>query len=310
MKVILNMKFILKLKQHRRGKMIMSTTTKRKKKRKHFSKLFVPFAVVLVLFIYILTAPRPIGKSISNNIEKTKAKIEEPEIKNTSNDSTNVVDTKVVVNTFSLKGTTYTDSRNKVFVKNTDSILILVNKTRNLQFDYIPNDLTIPDVKFSFTENSPRKQLRKDAADALEELFQAAENENIQLLAASGYRSYEKQKSIFERKVDSVGKIEAAKYVAFPGQSEHQTGLAMDVTSKSVNYSLSANFEETEEGKWLKDNCHKYGFILRYPEDKENTTGYNYEPWHIRYVGKKVSAYIYTNNLTLEEFFSEENSNI
>ncbi len=288
----------------------MNITPKRKKKRKYFSKLFIPFAVVLVLFIYILTAPRSIGKSISNNIKKAKAKIEQPEIQSTSNGSANTSDTKVATSTFSLKDTTYTDGSNKVFVKNTDSILILVNKNRNLQSDYIPSDLTIPDVKFSFTENSPRKQLRKEASDALEGLFQAAENENIHLLATSGYRSYEKQQSIFERKVDSVGKIEAAKYVALPGQSEHQTGLAMDVTSESANWGLSNNFGETNEGKWLKDNCYKYGFILRYPEGKEDITGYNYEPWHIRYVGKKVSTYIYTNNITLEEFFSEENSNI
>jgi len=104
--------------------------------------------------------------------------------------------------------------------------------------------------------------------------------------------------------------LKAAKYVALPGQSEHQTGLAMDVTSESANWGLSNNFGETNEGKWLKDNCYKYGFILRYPEGKEDITGYNYEPWHIRYVGKKVSTYIYTNNITLEEFFSEENSNI
>jgi len=176
----------------------MNITPKRKKKRKYFSKLFIPFAVVLVLFIYILTAPRSIGKSISNNIKKAKAKIEQPEIQSTSNGSANTSDTKVATSTFSLKDTTYTDGSNKVFVKNTDSILILVNKNRNLQSDYIPSDLTIPDVKFSFTENSPRKQLRKEASDALEGLFQAAENENIHLLATSGYRSYEKQQSIFE----------------------------------------------------------------------------------------------------------------
>lgn len=92
---------------------------------------------------------------------------------------------------------------------------------------------------------------------------------------------------------------------AKPGESEHQTGLAMDVSSPSVNFQLTQYYGHTREGKWLVENAPKHGFIIRYPEGKEYITGYNYEPWHIRYVGKNAAEFIMNENITLEEYLGK-----
>jgi len=199
--------------------------------------------------------------------------------------------------------TVYTDNDGNNIIKNPDDILVLVNKERNLPSDYKPSDLVIPNVKFSFDGNSEKKYLREEAAKALEQLFLEGEKQGVVLYAVSGYRSYEKQKGIFNNKVSKVGVEEANKVVAKPGQSEHQTGLAMDVSSKSANYLLEENFGQTVEGRWLKENAHKFGFIIRYPKEKVDITGYNYEPWHIRYVGKEVANELNEKLITLEEYF-------
>ena len=204
-----------------------------------------------------------------------------------------------------LKDTTYKTKDEKFIVKNTDDVLVLVNKKRNLSSDYKPKDLVIPNIRFSFKEKLEKRCLRKEAADALEDLFKEADKEKVTLYAVSGYRSYNTQKSIFDRKVKNVGFHEANKLVAVPGQSEHQTGLAMDVSSRSVNSTLEENFGQTVEGKWLKDNAYRFGFIIRLPKETTEITGYSYEPWHIRYVGKEVAKEIYEKNITLEEFLGD-----
>lgn len=206
-----------------------------------------------------------------------------------------------------LKDTTYEDQEGKLIVKNTNDILVLANKKRNLPSDYIPEDLVIPNVNFSFKEDIPKRYLKKEAAHALENLFEDGKKNNIILYAVSGYRSYNRQKNLFDNKSNKIGPEEANLLVAFPGQSEHQTGLAMDVSSESANFALEEYFEDTEEGKWLKDNAHKSGFIIRYKKDTTDITGYSYEPWHIRYVGKDVAREIYKEDITLEEFLGHAN---
>jgi LAS superfamily LD-carboxypeptidase LdcB len=181
----------------------------------------------------------------------------------------------------------------------------LVNKEYVLPASYIPNDLQTAKVRFALGVIPDRKKMKKEAAIALEELMLNAEKEQIMLYCVSGYRSYETQKAIFTAKVKVAGADYASKYVAYPGKSEHQTGLAMDLTNKSgINKSLSDGFGQTLEGKWLKENASRFGFIIRYQEGKKDLTGYNYEPWHIRYVGKKVAEIIKTDDLTLEEYIS------
>lgn len=189
-------------------------------------------------------------------------------------------------------------------IENPSNILAMVNKEYTLPETYEPSDMVIPNVTFSFGEAVvPQRYLRKEAARALEDLFELAESKGIELFAVSGYRSYSRQQGIFNVEKEDKGEKQALQAVALPGQSEHQTGLAMDVSSRSVNLEITEEFGETKEGKWVRDNAHKAGFIIRYPEGKESITGYQYEPWHLRYVGKEQAIAIYKNKLTLEEYF-------
>ena len=185
--------------------------------------------------------------------------------------------------------------------KDYSSILLLVNKDNKLDKDYKPDDLTVPNVNFSPNSIEEEHFLRKEASTALEELFNAAKKENIYLYALSGYRSFSTQKAIYERTIKQQGRKHADEYVAKPGYSEHQTGLAMDVTTKD-SYVV---FENTPEARWLSKNAYKYGFIIRYPLGKESITGYSYESWHIRYVGKKASKEIFTKDLVLEQYLEK-----
>ncbi|CDQ21134.1 D-alanyl-D-alanine carboxypeptidase [Halobacillus karajensis] len=180
---------------------------------------------------------------------------------------------------------------------------VVVNKHRKLPSDYVPADLTVPDVPFSFSEDHPKKQMREEAARALEELFDAAKEDGIDFAAASGYRSFDRQKDIYERYIEIYGKEKTDTFSAPPGTSEHQTGLAMDVTSAQVAFKLEQSFGETDAGEWLADHAHEYGFIIRYKEGTEDITGYMYEPWHLRYVGNEISSDVHYQAVTLEEFF-------
>lgn len=191
-------------------------------------------------------------------------------------------------------------------VSNPYDELALVNKSFALPGDYIPEDLIVPDVPFPFTEDLPQKYMRENAAHALEELFEGAEEAGLEMFAQSGYRSYDRQNDIFTANASQHGEDHANTYSARPGESEHQTGLAMDVTSAEVNLELVEEFGETEEGQWLAENAPEYGFIIRFPEGKEDITEYQYEPWHLRYVGEKTAKYITEQGITLEEYYEEQ----
>ena len=179
--------------------------------------------------------------------------------------------------------------------------LILVNKHNRAPA--VPVALVKPDVRPTKESVSENIYMQPVAARALEELFDDALKEGITLYATSGFRSYSTQKAIFERKLGTMSEKAANASVAKPGYSEHQTGLAMDVEGhSSLGSGLIQDFGETPEGKWLAENCHKYGFIIRYPKGKTDITGYVYEPWHIRYVGKEAAAEITALDVTFEEY--------
>ncbi|MEI2368124.1 M15 family metallopeptidase [Niallia circulans] len=189
-------------------------------------------------------------------------------------------------------------------IQNPTNIVSLVNKEFGLPDGYAPKDLVRPNVEFSFgNQDIEKSYMRKEAAKALEDMFNDAKKSGITLYAVSGYRSYNRQTEVYDAEVSRVGKEKAVQAVAYPGNSEHQTGLAMDISSESANFLLTEEFGETKEGKWLKENAHLYGFILRYPKGKEKITQYEFEPWHFRYVGKKSAKDIYENDWTLEEYF-------
>ncbi len=134
------------------------------------------------------------------------------------------------------------------------------------------------------------------AEAALQRMFDAAKKDGLKLFVKSGFRSYETQKRIYNNYVSRDGVAEADRYSARPGHSEHQTGLGFDINK------IDSSFEGTPEAIWLAANCHKYGFIIRYPAGKESITGYMYEPWHIRYLGVEIATNVYNSGLCLEEY--------
>ncbi|WP_421383867.1 D-alanyl-D-alanine carboxypeptidase family protein [Bacillus salacetis] len=182
--------------------------------------------------------------------------------------------------------------------------IVLVNKEHSLSSGYIPSNLVVPNVPFV----SDQEKMKSHAADALEELFAEADSEGINLYASSGYRSYEYQQDVHQYYVNQYGEDYANQISAKPGESEHQTGLVMDVTSPSVDYQLIQEFGDTAAGEWVEEHADDYGFIVRYPEGKQSITGYQYEPWHLRYVGESHAEQIMSQNITLEEYLKNRDS--
>lgn len=179
--------------------------------------------------------------------------------------------------------------------------LFLVNREYTVSSDYVPNDLVKPDVPM--TNNDIK--MRAEAAAALEDMFSAAKDEaGYTLVAVSGYRSYGQQSAIYERKIKNAGKKAAALLVAPPGASEHQLGLAMDLGCKK-NTSLTESFVNTPEGQWVAENCWRFGFIIRYKEEWTDITGYAYEPWHVRYVGREHAERIYQLDIPFEYYVAQ-----
>lgn len=184
---------------------------------------------------------------------------------------------------------------------NLGGMLFLVNREYALARAYEPEDL----VKVNVLSPSGVQMMRGEAAAALEDMFHAALEEDLHLAARSGYRSYNRQRAIWRRKLAASGSVDLAQlYVAPPGTSEHQLGLAMDVSTRK-NGSLSSRFGETDEGKWVAANAHKYGFIIRYLDEWTDITGYAYEPWHLRYVGKEHAERIHADPMPLETYHAQ-----
>lgn len=190
-------------------------------------------------------------------------------------------------------------------VTNPDAIDVLVNKKNALPADYVPPDLVEPNVRFISDEWHERRLMRAEAAAALEEMFAAAEEDGIYLAGVSGYRSYEYQAFLFDTYVSIDGLEAAERYSARPGQSEHQTGLAMDISGSTGVCAADDCFAGTPEAEWLAARAHEFGFIIRYPEGKEHITGYIYEPWHVRYLGKELARKVYESGLTYEEYLEQ-----
>lgn len=188
-------------------------------------------------------------------------------------------------------------------VTEADHLFVLVNKLNQLPESYIPADLREPQIRFTFSGPDEKRNLRDVAASSLEAMFDAADAASVQLFALSGYRSYNRQSDIYNNNVSKRGVEATDKVSARPGHSEHQSGLAMDITSESAGFNLIYAFGDTEEGIWVKENAHLYGFVVRYGKDQTPITGYDYEPWHLRYIGLDLASYIYDHEITLEELY-------
>jgi len=194
-------------------------------------------------------------------------------------------------------------NKSQYSINDPTSIWAVVNKGRLLPADYIPPDLVAPNVPLRLPASDPEMQIRSVAAAPLQQMFKAAKEQNLKLMVSSGYRSYNLQESLYRGYVSAQGQQKADSSSARPGHSEHQTGLALDVEPSDRTCEVEPCFADTPEGKWLASNAYRYGFIIRYEKGQEELTGYEYEPWHLRYIGVELSQQIHKTNQTLEQFF-------
>lgn len=176
--------------------------------------------------------------------------------------------------------------------------LLLTNKFHRLGETYEPEDLETVKNWYAYGSDS---KLRHEAYDNFISMYNKAKEDGQDIIINSSYRSYKYQDDLYNRYLKTKGQKETDATAARPGFSEHQTGLTIDVTTYGAN---NSTFEGTEEFKWLTDHAHEYGYILRYPKDKEYITGYTYEPWHYRYVGVEVATYIHEHNITFDEYYA------
>ena len=184
-----------------------------------------------------------------------------------------------------------------------DSIIVkkfstdmLVNKHRSLTKAFEPEDLVSIDEKYAVDDTQAGSRI---AVNAFIQMYKAAKKEGYGLVINSSYRSYEDQEETCDTYRELYGENYVKNYVAMPGFSEHQTGLSFDIGSTDTNV-----FADSDEYEWVQENAHKYGFIQRFPTKYESITGFRAEPWHYRYVGKKIATYIYENDISFEEYYA------
>lgn len=180
-----------------------------------------------------------------------------------------------------------------------DTYEVLVNKYNYLPDDYMPDDLVDIPIKYYYGD---KKKIRSEAYDAFVEMWNAANEEGIYLIVVSAFRNAQDQSDAYKYYEQLKGTKYADSLAARPGYSEHQTGLALDIYSKECT--LSNCFKDSNSYKWLINNSYKYGFILRYPEGEEKLTGYSYESWHYRYVGKELAKKVYDEGITYDEYYA------
>lgn len=188
----------------------------------------------------------------------------------------------------------YTHTKNTDMKKGNE---ILVNKYYSLPEKYAPDDLVDVTNQYGYGEN----KIRKEVLGAFKNMFNAAKKEDLTLIINSGYRSYDYQKSLYDEYKKTKGEEYADSYAARPDFSEHQSGLALDLITYGTN---GKDFDKTDAFKWLSKNADKYGFILRYPKDKEDITGYSYESWHFRYLGKDLAQKVKKSKLSYDEYYA------
>lgn len=190
-------------------------------------------------------------------------------------------------------------------VENTGDVTMLVNKFNKLPDGYVPENVIdtpsvcIVGVHYSCFPNA--QYIVKEAGEAFDELISAGAEQGVKITAIASLRDYNYQKSLYDYYLSSEGQEYADQYFARPGQSEHNTGLAVDITLDDMDYTT---IEENENYEWLLEHLADYGFILRYPADKEKETGFSHESWHLRYVGKNLAKLLYKNNITLDEYYA------
>lgn len=178
--------------------------------------------------------------------------------------------------------------------------LLLTNKYYHLNETYKPENLVAFSTTYAWGENGS-KLVTQDTYDAYMNMWKESHEAGFYLMVSSAYRDYDKQVSVYNDYKTKSGEKYADSIAARPGFSEHQTGYSLDIFEKGYT---QKTFQDSESYKWLQENAHKYGFIERYPKDKENITGFSYESWHYRYVGVDAATYIYNNHITFDEYYT------
>ena len=269
---------------------------KKKKNRNYLYGLVVAIIIALILIVirlFVLTII-PTNKEDNNTTNTTTTSTTQATTETTTKKTTTKASNPDSNKLDEPEGGTVLGKTSKGYeVKKVDGIYyvdgyLIANKTYNLPQSYNPG------------------ALKSKVSNAANKMFAAAKSEKgFNLYVASGFRSYDTQKSIYNRYVNNDGKAKADTYSARPGYSEHQTGLAFDVCDRNVGACITSGFDNTAQAKWLSENAHKYGFILRYVNNKTDQTGYIYESWHFRYVGTELAEELYNNGdwLTMEEYF-------
>ena len=176
---------------------------------------------------------------------------------------------------------------------------LITNKYYSLGMDYIPENLVDVPITHRYSD---KVQITQETYDAFMDMWNAAHEEGIYLILASGYRSAAEQKQVYDEYERGYGTSFADNIAARPGYSEHQTGLAIDMYSKEC--ASAKTFKDSKTYAWLMANAYKYGFILRYPEGKQELTGYKYESWHYRYVGQELAKKVVDSGLTYDEYYA------
>ncbi|MGL4589639.1 MAG: M15 family metallopeptidase [Mycoplasmatales bacterium] len=183
------------------------------------------------------------------------------------------------------------------------STSVLVNKQYSLPSNYRPASIVYPDLPVSSFSSNSVHTVSEVIVPALTELFAGAEQAGYPLVVYSGFRPYEMQTSLYNSYVASEGQVNADRFSARPGFSEHQTGITLDVMTKELDSVELEDMTGTPAAKWLEDNSYKFGFIIRYASDKEDVTLYKHEAWHLRYVGVEQATQMYNEHLSLEEYY-------
>lgn len=255
--------------------------------------------VVLLSILILLLALFCVVRFNLFSLLKGNESTEKVDASVTSTTTTTTTTTKPRIKKYSAEFLLNPSYENAVKAENVDSLTVLVNKNFMLESNYVPSDLEVISSKCSLASNL---KVRKIVKEKFETLCMDVSNISMTIKAVSAYRSYDRQKQLYSNYVARDGKKLADTYSARAGYSEHQTGLAIDVAGSNYSYT---KFENTEEYKWLRENAHKYGFIIRYQKGKESITGYQAEAWHIRYLGENIATYIYENGITYEEYYNE-----
>ena len=274
---------------------------KKKKKRNYLYGFVTAIVIALILIVVrllILNVLPTENKEQDNTTTTTTTEVTTEETTTKTTEATTKVTTKA------------TSNYNYEKILNPSGGEILGNTSKGYEVKkvnglYYVDGYLVANKTYDLPENYNPGNLNSTVKAAADQMFAAAKNEKgFNMWAQSGFRSYATQKSIYNRYVNNDGKANADRYSARPGHSEHQTGLAFDVCA-SNKPCITNGFDNTEEAKWLSENAYKYGFILRYGKGKEDETGYMYESWHFRYVGKELAEKLYNNGnwITLESYF-------